>query len=141
MQVSRDILNYIADSIEANEKCFLHKKTLEVVTVPEDFLFYEGLNRKIWKEEFNKIKSDKKNYIRIEKMNSTQYFSIIEEFINSLENRQVKIRLLRTIDGRKPIANFKHQIENAGFERELWFAFRREKNIHWVQDQLNSVSV
>jgi len=127
--------------MEVHEKCFIHKLTLEVVTYPEDFLFYGDLDPKLWKEELRKIKKEKKNYIEIEKMNSTQSFDIIEEFIDTLQNSSTKIRLLRAIEGRKPFANFKHQIENSGPERELWFAFRREKNIQWIEDQLNSISV
>ena len=51
-----------------------------------------------------------------------------------------KRRLLQAIEGTKPFAKFKHQIENSGPERELWFAFRRKKNIEWIQEQLTETS-
>ena len=64
----------------------------------------------------------------------------MEEFVDSLENGPTKIRLLTSLQGRKPFANFKHQIENAAECRELWFAFRRQKNIEWIQDRLSVVN-
>ncbi len=136
MEISREIANYIADSMEAHEKCYIHKQTLEVVCIPDDSLFDGDLDPALWKEELAKIKSDKRNYIEIRKMDSKDAFKVIEEFVNSLPNSFVKRRLLEAIDGPKPFARFKHQIENCGLERESWFTFRREKNIQWVQEQL-----
>jgi len=140
MQVPNEILNYIADSMEAHEKCYINKQTLEVVTIPDDFMFDGDLDPSLWKEEQAKIKADKRNFIEIDKMNSRRAFEIIEEFVNSLPNSFTKRKLLESIDGPKPFARFKHQIENSGTERELWFAFRRKKNIDWVQEQLDLIS-
>lgn len=125
--------------MEAHEKCFLHKKSFEVITVPDEFYFDEGLEEDPWEEDFKKIEADKINFVEIEKMPSDKAFEMMEEFIDSLENRSVKIILLQSIEGRKPFANFKHQIENAGLERELWFAFRRHRNIEWIEKQLEQL--
>ncbi len=139
MKVSKEILNDIADSMEAGFKCFIHRETFEVVTYldPEQ---YADMNRKDSKEEFGKIRKDKKKFIEIEHMTSSDSFKVMTEFVETIENSSIKVRLLKAIEGQKPFANFKHQIDNSGEYRELWFTFRRQKNIQWIREQLNVVS-
>jgi len=135
MEVSREILNDIADSIEAGFKCFIHRETFEVVTYlnPDQ---YPEMDPKDWKDEIDKVRKNKKKFIEIENMTSSDSFRVMEEFADSLENNATKVRLLTALQGRKPFANFKHQIENSADSRNLWFEFRREKNIEWVSNQL-----
>ena len=139
MEIPKEILNDLADNMEASFKCFLHRDTFEVVTYldPDQ---YPDMDLKDWKEEITKIKKNRKKFIEIESMTSSESFEIMEEFVDSLENSTAKIRLLTALEGRKPFANFKHQVENSDEYRELWFAFRRQKNIAWIQNQLNFVS-
>ena len=121
--------------MEAGFTCFIHKDTHEVVEyITEDD--YPDVDPKDWKEEKDKIKKNKKKFIEIERMNSFESFKCMEEFIHSLENIPTKNRLLQAITGRKPFANFKYQIDNSGEYRDSWFAFRREKTIEWIQNQL-----
>jgi hypothetical protein len=136
MEISKEILNDIADSVEAGFKCFIHKETHEVVTYldPDS---YPDMDVAAWKEEIGKVKKDRKKFIEIESMNSSERFKVMEEFVYSLEDNSTKLRLLRALEGHKPFANFKHQIENSDHERQLWFAFRREKNMQWVEHQLD----
>ena len=136
MEISREILNDIADSMETGFKCFLHRDTFEVVTYldPEQ---YVEMDAKDWKEAISKVRKNKKKFIEIESMTSSDSFKVMEEFVDSLENNSTKIRLLTALEGQKPFANFKHQIDNSSEYRELWFAFRRQKNIEWVQNQLS----
>ena len=140
MNVPFEILNKIADNMEAGDKCFIHKKTLELITYPDDYLLdmYSEDDEEIlpWKEVIEKVSSDPDSYIEIEKMYSSRSYEVMEEFIDSLENSYEKIRLMKAIIGKKPFANFKFQIDNCGVEREMWFKFRREKNIEWVRKQL-----
>ncbi len=136
MEISRKILNDIADSMEAGFKCYIHKETLEVITIPDEDRFV-NMDTEAWQEDIDKVFDNRKQYLEIENMNSTECFRVMEDFVDSLPTNSTKIRLLTTLEGLKPFANFKHQIENSGDDRELWFAFRRNKNIDWVQNQLN----
>ena len=139
MEISKDILNDIADSMEAGFKCFLHRDTCEIVTYldPEQ---YQDMDPKDWKEEIGKVRMNKKKFIEIESMASSDSFKVMEEFVNSLENNSTKIRLLTSLEGKKPFANFKHQIDRSGEYRDLWFTFRRQKNIEWIQNQISFVA-
>ena len=136
MVISKEILNDIADSMETGFKCFIHKDTHEIVTYPDPDS-HPHMDFAAWKEGIDKVKKNRKKFIEIEGMNSSESFKVMEEFLHSLEDNSTKLRLLRALEGHKPFANFKHQIENSDHERQLWFAFRREKNMRWVENQLN----
>lgn len=135
MEISREILNNIADSMEAGFKCFLHRDTYEVVSYldPER---YPDMDPGDWKEQIQKVKRNKRKFIGIEGMTSSDSFKVMEEFVDSLENNSTKVKLSTALEERKPFANFKQQVDNSSEYRELWFAFRRERNIEWVRNQL-----
>ena len=83
-----------------------------------------------------KLRKNKKKFIEIEQMLPSDRFRFMAEFVESLPNNRTKIGLLTALEGRKPFANFKHQINNSGEYREQWFAFRTQKNIEWIQNEL-----
>ena len=136
MEVSKEILNEIADSLQSGFKCFIHRDTGEVVIYmdPEQF---PDMDPKDWKEEISKVRKDKKKFIEIERMDSSDSFRMMEEFVDTLDNNSTKIRLLTALEGHKPFANFKLQIDNSGEYRELWFSFKQQKTIEWVLNQVN----
>jgi CYTH domain-containing protein len=137
-KVPRQILNNIADSMEAGLKCFINKTTFEVVSVPDDDRFPEmDWEDEVgpWKEDIDKV-FENPDYIEIEKLDSSDSFKIMEYFALSLPESTTKTRLVTALEGHKPFSNFNHQIHNAGKEKEQWFQFRREREIVWVNDQL-----
>lgn len=135
MEISKEILNDIVDTMEMGLKCFLHRETFEVVSYPDPEEHLD-MDPEDWEEAIGKVKKNKKKFIEIEAMTSSGSFKVMEEFIESLDNSDTKIRLVTALEGRKPFANFNHQIDNSGEYRELWFAFKRQKSIEWVQNQL-----
>jgi hypothetical protein len=137
MEVSNNIINQIADCLEAGEKCFIHKRTLEIIHYPNEANFLDSdLLNEVWGEKIGKVDRDN-NYIEIEKMDSHSGFKVMEDFAESLKNRTVKIRLLTALEGKNPFAKFKQQIEHSVQYREQWFAFKRERSIASVNEQLN----
>ncbi|HET9826368.1 MAG TPA: UPF0158 family protein [Chitinophagaceae bacterium] len=138
MEVPSDLPNRIADSLEAHQQCFIHKRTLEIISYPEEYLLDLDPGQNVWQEDIEKVESDP-NYIQIEAMPSNDLFDVMEEFANSVSDRSVKTRLLNALNGRKPFAHFKYQIENTAHFRDLWFECRRAKNIEWVTTQINGI--
>ena len=139
-KVPQHILKDIAEKMEMGMSCFIHKKTYEVVPVPDEGRFPEmdwEEEDSLWKEDIDKV-SDNPDYLEIEKMQSSDSFKVMEGFALSLPENATKIRLITALEGYKPFGNFNHQIHNAGKEKEKWFQFRREKEIEWIKDQLEN---
>jgi len=140
MKLSYKILNEIADYMEAGFKCFVHKKTHEIIAIPDENRFPgTDLNdeENAWAADIRKI-DENPDYIEIDSMESSDSFRVMEDFALSLPEGATKIRLLTVLEGHKPFANFNHQIHNAGKEREQWFKLRREQEIEWLKNQLGS---
>ena len=119
------------------ERCFIHKQTFEIITYPGDSILDLDPGNNAWSEEMEKVKSDA-DFIEVEKMNSHESFIVMEDFAESIQDQKIKTSLLTALRGKKPFSRFKQTVENLRDYRELWFAFRREKNIKLVEEQFKS---
>lgn len=123
--------------------CYFNKDTNQLVAIPgdvdidldeEDNELYE---LEPWYEDAKIIKAAPDSFIAIEAMTSAESFRIMEDFIETVDDQNLQRSLLYAIQMRKPFANFRDEINNAGeAERERWFAFKRERLIDYVKDQL-----
>jgi hypothetical protein len=133
MNLSKEKLKDIAGDLQLGLKCFIHQKTGELVSIVDPDQIDD--DDELWKEEIEKVKD--KNFIEIEPMTSTESFEVMEDFVNTLDEGPTKIRLETALEGKKPFANFKFQIDNSEY-RQSWFAFKDEKYIEWLADQLGT---
>ena len=124
--------------------CFLNKETGRLITIPKEIDFLDNDSDKefedefeAWQEDIQIIKNSPDNFFKIEDMNSTESFRIMEGFIESVADEQLKERLLLSIQMRKPFGHFKSEIDNSGGERERWFEFKRQRFIDWIKDQID----
>mgnify|MGYP003576476668 CR=1 FL=1 len=69
-------------------------------------------------------------------MSSHDGFKVMEDFAASLPENNTKSRLFQALEGKKPFANFKIQIDRSGWYRDMWFDFRKERLIRWVERQM-----
>lgn len=91
----------------------------------------EGVNRffdfGMTDEEEEKSELDQPNWenqIEIEHLESFESFEIMEDFVlYELPKGRFQQMMERVLEGRKPFANFNHQIHTSEY-RELWFAYR-----------------
>ena len=77
MKLSHKILNEIADNMEARFKCFVHKKTHEIIAIPDENRFPGAdLNdeENAWAADIRKI-DENSDYIEIDSMESSDAFS------------------------------------------------------------------
>jgi hypothetical protein len=133
MKVTKEILIDLADNLDFGFRCFIHKKNHEVVTFMDEDEFSD---LDTWEEDIDKILSDRDNYIKVEKMEFSDGFEIMEDFLKFVDDNIIKDRLHQALEGRKPFSNFNIQIDSSGEYREKWFAYKRERMIDWVKGQL-----
>ena len=136
MEVPKEIIKEIAEDLESGMKCFIHQDTLEVVTYPDPDR-HGGEEIEGFKEEIKKVKKEKKKFIEIENMESRDSFRMMAEFAESVEDPIIQTKLITALEGHKPFANFKIQVDHSGEYRQKWFAFKTQKYIEWVPEQLS----
>lgn len=137
MQLSKEKIKEIADNLETGFRCFLNIETHEIVTLPDENK-HPDMETEAWKEDMEKVENDPAQYKEIESMSSSDSYQVMEDFIDSINDESMKSKLTQAIEGHKPFANFKFQIDRSGPFREMWFAFRTQKTIEWVKGQFNA---
>lgn len=130
-QKIRDLAQHLTTGV----KCYIHRKTLEVVTFPDpDELDKELLP--MWSDDIKKVKKNRKDYIEIENMDSRRTFRVMEDFVETVDDARLKVRLMDALERSKPFRNFRSIIDNADDYREEWFRFSDAKLEEWVEEQL-----
>ena len=134
MEISDTILNDLAQNLEMGMQTYIHKDTLEIFAIPtpEMLLDFEDY----WKEDIKIFKKNKKKLIEIKPIPSHESYKLMEKFVELVDDKRIRGKLLTALGGRKPFAHFKNQVDYSGPYREMWFAFKNEQMMNWVRQQL-----
>lgn len=89
MEVPKEILVEIVNELDLKMQCFLHKRTLKVVSIPEELIFGE-IEEESWAEEIKAVRSHPRDYLEIERRHSRDSFQIMEDFATQLSDNGVK---------------------------------------------------
>ena len=87
-------------------------------------------------DEWNELEAKREDYIEILNMDSTTAFSLMEDFVEEIEDTKIKNGLSNALNQRKPFASFKREVENSEEYRENWFKFRDQKMKIFVSEQV-----
>lgn len=133
MKLSLEVINKIAQELEAGMKVYLNKKTLEY----EPILDWENITETdFWEKEARKIEKKWKDYIVITKMESRESFNIMVDFVDEVEDTRLKEDLIKILNRKSPFANFKMEVESSS-HRQKWFDFRIKCYKDYVREQLD----
>ncbi len=66
-------------------------------------------------------------YLRVEPVSSREQYRWMERFIATVEEGELRDRLVQSIDGKGAFRRFKDVLMNFPVDRERWFAFRSER--------------
>ena len=133
MKLTENQIKEIAELLECGQQCFIHKPTGRIESHPDTTGYF--FDPEPWQELIDKIELDWDNYMEIERMDSSESFNVMRDFVDSLAKGETKIRLENALARPKPFRNFKYEIEQSEF-REAWFKFRLESYIKWVKKEL-----
>ena len=135
MEVSDEILKDIAGYLDSELRVFFNTNTLEIVYIPDESEVLD-FDSEIWQANIKKVSNKKNSFIEIGKPGSRESYKIMEDFIYSISDTKLIEKLTQAIEGRKPFANFKFQIDQSGPYREKWFTFKETQLIDYVKNQL-----
>ena len=125
----QDIINEIAQQLDCGNECYFNQKTKELVCIPNADLMAMGdeeYYREVFKEDLEKVKSQKKDLIKFEVPESFESYKIMENFKNQINDDKFKKKLDEALNRRKPFQNFKYLIDNSEY-RDDWFGFKQKE--------------
>jgi hypothetical protein len=137
MNLTEKQFTEIADLLISGMVCVIEKKTGKIDSHPEDMNFFEE-EENPWEELIEKVEEDWDSYILIDPMPSNESFNVMKNFTDTLEESELKARLISALEKAKPFHNFKTIIDDSGEYRQKWFDFSLQENIKWVKMQYES---
>jgi hypothetical protein len=139
--LTTDQIKEIAEQIDCGFTCYINKKTREQLFLYGDEDSFFDPEEDAWAEDRSKVDENPADYLEIEKMESWQSFSIMEDFAGSVDSPKLRNSLIYVLNQRKPFSKFKYAIDNSGEYREQWFAFKAERMQEWVKEQVDAYNL
>lgn len=128
-------INELVGNLDCGLRCFVHKETKAIVAMP-DTINEPDVDLETWDDAIKEIENHFDSYIEIEKMNSNESFRLMQDFIETVENKRLWDKLHQALNRPKPFRNFKFEVDNSGPYRQKWFDFKRLCMMEWVKRQL-----
>ncbi|TAJ14745.1 hypothetical protein DMA11_04210 [Marinilabiliaceae bacterium JC017] len=139
----KELINSIAQSIDAGFICFVNPLSKEMEEVPQLFIEdpheYEMVTG-FTAETMNLKYTNWETYLTIEPLRSHDSFKIMEAFADEMEDSALQQELFNALNRRRPFAHFKAIIDDSPF-RQAWFDFKQQKLEAYVNDELNDSSL
>ena len=128
----KKLVHDVAENIDCGLVCFINPETLEVEEIPKGMVdgFSDfSLNSELDDEEDDEQKflhEDWESCISVEPRESNESFKIIEKFVDEVNDKNLKNKLVNALNNRRPFANFKNIVESSNYRNE-WFAFKQKQ--------------
>jgi transcription termination factor NusB len=138
----RELVHTVAENIDCGLVCFINPETLEVEEIPKgmvdgfsDFSLNSELEEDEDEDEQKILHQDWETCITVEPRESNESFKIMEKFVDEVNDKNLKNKLINALNNRKPFANFKNIVESSDHRKE-WFAFKQRQLEILVWDEL-----
>jgi len=128
----------IAGEHDAGMKCFYHIPTGEVKSYPDEFRGHAGFEEEFWEDVMEQVESAPEEFVAFEALESSESFSMMETFINNIEEVKIQRQFQDAIRLRKPFQQFKYLLYDYPVLREQWFDFKNHYLMEHVEQQLKS---
>ncbi len=135
MKLTEKQIEEIAENLDCGMRCFYNLKTGEIKILPE----FDNLivaDEELWNEDIEEIEENRADYFEFEGLESRDSFKIMDDFAKSVDNAELRDKLVRVLNDPKPFKNFKWNIDNSGDYRQHWFDFKKNRYIQWVKKQI-----
>jgi len=136
IKLTDEQISDIAQDLEAGLKCFIHKVTGDVKTLPDELNSNMEMDEELWQDVIDEIDNDEENFIVIEGMDSRESYILMEKFIDTVEDKQIAARLTNAINVPKPFHTFRYELDYSDEYLKKWYAFKSQQMIEWVKKHL-----
>jgi hypothetical protein len=135
MNLTDEQIKSIADDLDIGMKVYVNTETNEIKTII-DLDQHCDADTEAWEEDINEIEENFDKYFQFGRMDSRESFQVMEEFIVTVDDEELRNKLELGLSISKPFRNFKDIIDDENEYRKNWFAFRSAKYIEFVKEQL-----
>lgn len=137
INLSEEQIKSIAEDLDIGMKVYIHTETNEIKTIIDLEQHYDA-DTEAWEEDINDIEENIDKYFQFERMDSRESFQLMEDFVETVKDYDLKDKLESSLSRSKPFRNFKNIIDAEDYYRQQWFNFKDERNIEFVKEQLEN---
>ena len=105
--------------METGFKVYLNIETKEIKSII-DFENNVYADTEQWDEDLKEIEENYDKYLEFEKMDSRESFQVMEDFVVTVKNEELKKKLELGLTLSKPFRNFKDIIDDENENRMKW---------------------
>ncbi|MGJ8746061.1 UPF0158 family protein [Polaribacter sp.] len=121
----QNIVQKIAQELDAGFDCYYNSKTAEVIGIPSFSDFFDDEDfKEAFSDSLEKIKKHSSDFIKFKALESFESFEIMEGFVEQVPDKNLKAALENILKRKKPFQNFKHKIDFSDF-RQNWFDYKQ----------------
>lgn len=131
MELTDKQITEIAQMLDTGMNAYINTDTGEMDFIV-DFESTYG-DTELWEERLAEIEEQWESYIIIEQMDSSDSFRIMERFADQVSNDKIREQLFKALNGRKPFARFKDEINYYDEIRQDWFDFKQQEMEKYVK--------
>ena len=135
----------ISQDLDMSSKCYYRFSTGEIRVfyknesdyyvesgedeLPEEDEDEEGEERAT---AYDEVFGDTDEYFEFEPMTSHEFFQVMEDFVETVSDKKLAIRLVYALNNNKPFRRFKDAVEDSS-HRQNWFEFRDKSQIARIE--------
>ena len=111
MNLTSEEIKSIADDLECGMKVYVHKETKEIKSIIDlDENIYA--DKEVWEEDIKEVEENYDKYLEFENMDSRESFQVMEEFVVTVDDEELRKKLELGLSLSKPFRNFKDIIDD-----------------------------
>jgi len=129
--ISPDTIKEIAEQLDCGFRAFIHKKSKQLLFVPDE-LNFPDIDFDSWEKELTQLENNSGDYYEIDKWTSRKAFETMNEFAEQVAHQNLQSKLLNALSKNKPFREFKFLIDNDPDYRQQWFDFKSEWQLDFV---------
>ncbi len=135
IKLTEEQIKSISEDLDIGMNVYVNLETMEVKSIIDTLQHYD-VDTEAWKEDINEIEENFDKYFEFKRMDSRVSFQVMEDFVETVEDKKLREKLELGLSYSKPFRNFKNIIDNENEYRKRWFEFRDARNIEFLKEQI-----
>lgn len=132
------ILFDIIDLLDDGEIVYLHRQTKEILSYPDPQRWSENQYIDLIEEVKARAEAEPDMFVVIDPPDPRDGYHIMEDFIFTVEDEQLRDRLLEALNSKKPFRYFRATVEDSPL-RDTWYDFKDARMKEWLLEMLARV--
>lgn len=111
MKLTKEQIKSIAEDLDTGMKVYVNLETMEIKSIIDTIQHYD-VDAEAWEEDINDIEENFDKYFQFERMDSRESFQVMEDFVETVEDKRLREKLELGLSLSKPFRNFKDIIDD-----------------------------